>query len=264
MEFKTNAKNHISYYTSTRLGAPNAFLTRCGGISENYGMNLAFGRGDSEETVIGNLRLVSDELGFDAERVISCPQVHSADVIRVGSEDAGKGYFRKCAPADGYVTDTPGVVLGVKTADCTPILLSAKREGKVIAVGALHAGWRGTVSLIAKNAVAEFSKLGVRPNEIFACIGPAAGDCCYEVGEDVLLAARETLGCTADKYIKENFSGKLMADIKGINAYILSSCGVPYENIEISDSCTICEGRYFYSHRRDGERRGTHLNLIWF
>ncbi len=263
MDFKTNSKSGIAYYTSGKLGTGNAFLTRCGGISEKYGLNLAYKRGDSDETVRENLRIVAKEFGFSAEDVVSCPQIHSAKILTVKEEDKGLGYFKESEAYDGYVTDKSGIVLAVKTADCTPILLSAKRNGSVIAVGAVHAGWRGTVLRIAENAVKAMTDIGVKPNEIFAAIGPSAGKCCYEVGEEVLEAAEKAIGNAAERYFRPNAKGTLTADIKGINAYILHECGVPYENTEISDACTICEGRYFYSHRRDGENRGTHLNLIW-
>lgn len=264
MEFKVNDKTRISYYTSQKLGTENAFFTACGGFSERFGLNLAFGRGDSDEIVLKNLKLCADELNFDPESVVSCPQIHSATVLTVTEEHRGLGYYRNAEPADGYVTDCRNVVLGVKTADCTPIFLSAKRNGEVVAVGAVHAGWRGTVARISENAVNAMRELGVSPKEIFVAIGPAAAHCCYEVGGGVLLAAKNAIGPAAYRYIRQTDTGKLFADIRGINAYILHQCGVPYENMDISDVCTICEPRYFYSHRRDGENRGTHLNVIYF
>ncbi len=263
MEFKTDKKSGIAYITSEKLLVNNAFLTKLGGASEKYGLNLAFGRGDTRECVLQNLSTVADALGFSPESVMSCPQTHSSEILTVTETDRGLGYFRDSDSADGYVTDRRGVVLGVKTADCTPILLSAVRCGETLAVGAVHAGWRGTALRIAENAVKAMQKLGCDPKEIRAAIGPSASFCCYEVGEDVLYAMRDSIGSYADRYVRPDSEGRLHADIKGINAHILSECGVPYENIEISDMCTICEGRFFYSHRRDGDRRGTHLNLVW-
>ncbi len=262
MEFKISDNKSISYYTSNILGTPNAFLTRCGGFSEKYGLNLALGREDSDETVLRNLELVADTFGFKSEDVISLPQAHSSDVLIVKKEAKGLGYFREGDPVDGYVTDESGVVLGVKTADCVPILLSAKRNGKVIAVGALHAGWRGTVKRICERGVEAMRVLGVMPEEIYAAIGPAASVCCYEIGEGVHnTACGEIEG--ADRYFERKPNGKLYVDLKGLNASLLRECGVPAEHIEISNECTICEERFFYSHRRDGEYRGTHLNLVW-
>lgn len=264
MELKFDDKHGIGYCTSKKLATPNAFLTRCGGVSRKYGLNLAFGRGDDREVVLENLALCGSSLGFDPKAVVSCPQIHSATVLTVSEKDKGLGYYKDSESADGYVTDRPGVVLGVKTADCTPILFSAKRNGKVVAVGAVHAGWRGTVKRIAENAVRALCAFGVSPHEIFVAIGPSASSCCYEVGEDVLFAAREAIGEAADKFIRKIDNGRLFADIKGINAHILYECGIPYANMDISELCTICEPRYFYSHRRDGDNRGTHLNVIYF
>jgi len=155
-------------------------------------------------------------------------------------------------------------VLGVKTADCVPILMSAKKDGKVVAVAAVHAGWRGSVNGIAPKAAEKLMALaGVSPNAVFIAIGPSASSCCYEVGEEVYAEASENFGAVrADKYFYAKSNGKYMVDLKGFNASLLYSLGIPYENMDISEMCTICEERYFYSHRRDGDDRGTHLNII--
>jgi len=257
----------ISYYESQKLGCTNAFFTRNGGVSEGStaSLNLAFGRGDSRETVLENLALCAKAMGFDAESVVSCPQIHSADILTVDETHRGLGYFRESDIAcDGYVTDKKGIVLGVKTADCVPILMSAKRDGRAFAVAAVHAGWRGSVCGIAKKGVEALISFGALPSEIFVAIGPSASSCCYEVGEEVYVAASENFGRErADKYfVSSGRAGKYMADLKGFNASLINSVGVPYENMDISEMCTICEEKYFYSHRRDGDARGTHLNII--
>ncbi len=266
MELKI-APSGVAYYTSSKLGCPNAFFTRIGGVSsgETYSLNLAYGRADDDETVKKNLALCGEALGFAPEHVVSCPQIHSAKILSAGKEDRGLGYYRAAEGYDGYVLGERDVVLGVKTADCVPILLSAKADGKVVAVSAVHAGWRGTVALIVQNAVRKLCEYGVTPDNIYAAIGPSAGACCYEVGEDVFLAAREK--CSADAvsaaFHPSGHEGHYFVDLKALNTYLLCECGVPYENIDISEMCTICDPALFYSHRRDGERRGTHLNVIY-
>jgi YfiH family protein len=263
-----NAKNGVTYVTSRRLGTPNAFFTKCGGVSEKYGLNLAYKPEDGLEVFEKNMKLAAEAVGYDEKKVLSWAQIHSARILTVKAAEGGlehikntefpDGYF-----ADGYVTDVPGVVLGVKTADCVPVLLSAKRDGKVFAVGAVHAGWRGTAGRICENAVNALCELGAEPKNIFVAIGPSAMQCCYEVGDDVLNAMREAIGERAERYFSGGREGKHFVDLKGINASILYECGVPYENMDISELCTICEPRYFYSHRRDGNDRGTHLNVIF-
>jgi len=257
----------LSYYESKRLGCKNAFFTRNGGVSKGHtaSLNLAFGRGDDEDTVFANLSLCGKALGFDPESVISCPQIHSADILTVDESHKGLGYYRKSdISCDGYVTDKKGIVLGVKTADCVPILMSAKSDGEVIAVAAVHAGWRGSVNGIAQRAVGRLLSYGVSASNVFVAIGPSASSCCYEVGEEVYLEACENFGALrADKYfIPNGREGKYMADLKGFNASLIASVGVPYENMDISEMCTMCEERLFYSHRRDKDARGTHLSVI--
>lgn len=263
-----NAKNGVTYISSRRLGTPNAFFTRCGGASEKYGLNLAFKPEDGLEVFKENIKLAAEAAGFDDANLLSWTQIHSTKILSIKAADGGLEYLKNASfPdgcfADGYVTDVPGVVLGVKTADCVPVLLSAKREGRVFAVGAVHAGWRGTAGRICENAVNALCSLGARPEDIYVAIGPSAMSCCYEVGEDVLSSMREAIGERADRYFELSDSGRMYVDLKGINASILHECGVPYENMDISDLCTVCEPRYFYSHRRDGTDRGTHLNVIF-
>lgn len=256
-------------FVSKKLGCKNGFFTRLGGSSlgDTRSLNLAFGRGDSRETVIDNLSLCAKSLGFAAENTVSCPQVHSCNILKVDRSHAGLGYFKESELAyDGYYTEESKIVLGVKTADCVPILFSGKKSGEVVSVGAAHAGWRGSVNGIAARMVEIFLENGFAPEEIFVAIGPCASACCYEVGEDVYSAAVLNFGRErADKYfVKNSREGKYMADLKGFNASVMHDMRIPYENMDICESCTVCEERFFYSHRRDGERRGTHLNVISF
>ena len=109
----------VGYYYSTLLQSKHAFSTRIGGVSatsETAGLNLAYGRGDDNATVLENLKLFASAAGFDPERVISLPQVHGTDVLYVTEDDAGRGYVRPAdGTGDGYVTDREGVTLGVKS-----------------------------------------------------------------------------------------------------------------------------------------------------
>ena len=111
-----------SFVKSSILRSPHAFATRHGGVSRQdhtSSLNLAFGRGDDDATVLKNLGIFAEVVGFEADKVISLPQIHSDIVIKVSDADAGKGYFirENIGSADGYVTDSKDVVLGIKTAD---------------------------------------------------------------------------------------------------------------------------------------------------
>ena len=148
------ARNGVVFVRSDLLRSNHAFSTRIGGISElshTSALNLAFNRGDEEATVLENLNRFGEAAGFDPESVISLPQIHSTNIIDVDVSMRGEGYFKHPhTSCDGYVTTQKGVVLGVKTADCLPLLLEAEDgNGNVIAVSAIHAGWRGTIEGIA-------------------------------------------------------------------------------------------------------------------
>ena len=135
----------MGYLVSDLLMSVHAFSTRLGGVSRlehTSALNLAFGRGDEREVVLENLSLFGGAVGFDPMGVVSVPQVHGNTVHEVDACHRGMGYHVEAAfEGDGYVTADPSVTLGVKTADCTPILLEASVGGHVVAVAALHAGW---------------------------------------------------------------------------------------------------------------------------
>lgn len=261
------ADNGTVYVTSDILKSKHAFSTRIGGVSQaahTSSLNLAFNRGDDEETVRENLRLFGEAVGFDAKNVISLPQIHSADIIKVISSMRGEGYFKAAhISCDGYVTSEKDVVVGVKTADCVPILFEAYDENmEIIAVSAVHAGWRGSVSGIARNAVLALVEMGAEPHRIRAAIGPSIGKCCFEVGEDVVDIVRQKFGSEgADMFIVAD-NNKMYLDIKGINIEIISECGVPMKNIDVSNECTYCLSEKYYSHRRMKGVRGTMLSVI--
>lgn len=209
MFVKEVAGNGVVFFRSTLLPCPHGFATRIGGASREphlASLNLAFGRGDTRETVIENLKMLATAVGVPYERVVSVPQIHSSDVRKIDKSQAGQGYLEESAESfDGYVTDEIMLPVGVKTADCVPILFAFVREGKTLAVGAVHAGWRGTVGRICERCVDMLSsEYGAEKKEIFAAIGPSIRSCCYEVGEDLYEAVRDGLGESfCKKYIKE-------------------------------------------------------------
>ena len=266
--FELINKNGVFLLKSTVLKSNHAFLTRIGGISElehTKGMNLAFGRGDDEKTVLENLEIFSSSVGFSKEDIISVPQIHSNIVKTVGFEEAGMGYYKNHDfSCDGYVTDKNNLPIGIKTADCVPILLEARNENdEVIAVSAVHAGWRGTADRIAENAVLKLCELGAEMENIYVAIGPCIDECCYEVGEDFSNQIENKLGQNyKNKYVKSKGNSSLFADLKGMNFEILTSIGVLPQNIDVCQYCTSCNEKLFYSHRRQKGLRGAHLNVI--
>ena len=219
----------------------------------------------SNRVVLKNLEIFALAVGFSANKVISVPQIHSNIVKEVGFEEAGMGYSTAHGfSCDGYIATECGLPLGVKTADCVPILLEARNdEGEVIAVSALHAGWRGTADKIVKTALDKLCNLGVKVENIYVAIGPCIDECCYEVGNDFANQIEIKLGQNyKNKYIKLKENGSIYADLKGMNLGILTSCGVPASNIDVCAYCTACNENLFYSHRRQNGVRGAHLSVI--
>lgn len=262
----------VGYYYSTLLTSAHAFATREGGVSESpytSGLNLAFGRGDDDAIVLQNLQCFASAAGFDAHRVISLPQVHGTEVLTVTEEDAGRGYTTPAnGTGDGYMTLDKDLPLGVKSADCVPVLLEARdADGSVLAVAAVHAGWRGTAGGIVVNAVKAL-RHSCGDAEIYAAIGPCIGACCFEVDKDCVdefdrLCGREIVGAC---FIKVQ-NGKYYGDLVKVNRMLLHSAGVDDAHIDAAGICTCCHPDRFFSHRyatkhHDG-KRGTMLSVIW-
>lgn len=257
------AANGVKYLKSDLITVPHGFATRIGGVSREAhtaSLNLAFRRGDGRETVMENLRLFADAVGIAPESVISRHQIHSARVVYADEKMRGEGYFIDTdAECDGYVTDREGVALGVKTADCVPILF-ADAENRVI--GAVHAGWRGTASGIATECVQRMCELGAKPENIRAAVGAAIHFCCYEVGEDFYASVAALVGEAVAREFIRGQDGRLYADIVGMNRRFLLEAGLSEGNIDVCEYCTCCELSLFFSHRYSHGLRGTMLSVI--
>ena len=262
-------KEKFMFLKSSILRSPHAFSTRVGGVSTNEhtkSLNLAFGRGDEREIVLENLKILADAVGFKPENIVSRPQIHSDRVSLVGKLNCGEGYFKteNIPEGDGYITDERGVVLGIKTADCVPILFEAERDGEVVAVGAVHAGWKGTVAQIAPKCAFFLSEMyDVKPENIRAAIGPCIRMCCYEVGEDFLSAVSDALGReVAEKFVFRK-GERLACDLVALNCFLLIHYGILPENIDVIGECTCCNPNKYFSHRYSKGHRGTMLNVIY-
>ncbi len=259
------------FIKSRILRSAHAFSTREGGVSaleHTKSLNLAFGRGDSDEIVLKNIELFAAAVGIDPHSIISVPQIHSDIIYKVGRADAGEGYHQRVniREGDGYITNEKGIALGVKAADCVPILFEAEKLGEVVAVGAAHAGWRGSVAGIAAKCVRMLcEEYDVAPREIRAVIGPCIHKCCYEVREDLREAVEQQLGGeAADLFVtpKGDVENKYFCDLVGLNRHLLLEAGILPENLEVIDLCTCCHPELFFSHRFSKGKRGTMLNVI--
>jgi YfiH family protein len=185
--------------------------------------------------------------------VVTCAQVHGARVLTV----AGDPPVLSGAEGDAIVTDRPGVAVGVRTADCLPILLIAD-GGR--AVAAVHAGWRGTVAGVAPAAVHTLAaRYGVAPESLTALLGPAIRPCCYEVGEEVTNAVRGRFPDWADQVLSPGPKGREHLDLAGLNRLQLLDAGVA--DVRDTGHCTCCEPA-FDSHRRDGAAAGRMVSWV--
>lgn len=261
MSFYVNKKNELEYLTSSALeGAVHCFSTRFGGVSEGAlaSLNLGVHRGDRPANVRENYRRLGAAVGFDPKNTVFTKQVHSDIVQRVGRQDCGRGLVFPVEEArDGLVTDEPGVALTIFSADCTPVLLF---DPVARAIGAAHAGWRGTAAGIAARTVEAMRReFGCRPENLRAAIGPCISQCCFETDSDVPEAMLAALGAEAQSAIRPA-GEKYYVDLKQLNALWLRRAGVT--EIDISCDCTACQPQRFWSHRRVGNQRGSLAAVI--
>jgi YfiH family protein len=266
----------------------HGFSTRKGGESRVYcpvdaagELNLGFTEADDRETVLKNRRLLAEAITGDASTpLITVRQFHSNLVATIRESDAARSQPRK---ADGVITDQPGVLLGIQTADCIPVLV-ADRKRRVVA--AFHAGWRGTVKRIVEIGIGRMRlEYGCQPEDLSAAIGPGIGACCYAVGEEVLtefesqfIYARELFREVFDSdpvrakypmlFLTQRAPGhsaigpSLHLDLVEANRRQLLDAGVKAKAIDLVGGCTNCQSELFFSHRASRGHAGRLLSVI--
>ncbi len=232
---------------------PHGFLGRSGGVSTGAlsGLNCGWGSGDDRASIAEN-RHRAIEAVLPGARLVTVHQVHSADVVIAGDwPDNDRPH------ADALVTDRPGLLLGILTADCAPILL-ADREAGVI--GAAHAGWRGAVAGVAASTIAAMERLGARRDRIAAAVGPCIAKANYEV--DHVFAER--LDEDGDRFFTDGPAGKPHFDLESFVVASLADAGIT--RIEALGLDTYAAPDRFFSYRRathSGEPDyGRQLSLI--
>jgi len=194
-------------------------------------------------------RRFSRSIGLDGTPIHWAHQVHGNAAATV-RETAGGGEAN-VGHCDILATSLPGAAVVVQSADCVPILLAAPT-----AVGAAHAGWRGSAKNVASEAVRALGALGATPGTLRAWIGPSIGPCCYAVGGEV--AAQ-----FAGDFVRAGCrGGQFRLDLRAANVAQLQAAGVPREAIFVHPACTHCGGERLASYRRDGARAGRMIALI--
>lgn len=226
-------------------GFVNGFSTRLGGVSNLTGtatdLNLAGFDEDPAENIYENRRRFLAV--FESEyKLATAWQVHGNGVKVVTSDNANESEQR----FDALTSNLEGILVGVKTADCVPILLGDPATGSFAAV---HAGWRGTVQSIVVKAVETMTMtFGSDPADIIAAIGPAAGCERYEIGADVIEAFEKSIE-GSDKYFEETRPGHALIDLHRANRDQMISAGVTSNNIYTAPFCTMERPDLFFSYR---------------
>jgi hypothetical protein len=246
------------------LTCPHGFSTRRGGVSQGIFESLNLGRldrGDDPACVAENWRRFGAAVGIDTSRFVHGRQVHGNTVKIAAWEDAHSILESSDLQADGYVTNIPGLPLAVFTADCTPLLLQEPEAGLV---GAVHCGWRSTVSDIVGVAMARIQELGGKASQVRAAIGPAIGVCCFQTGGEVVSGVEALLrGDTQGLYHPDGqAAGKFRVNLPQTVKRRLIQLGVSENNIDDLGVCTMCHPESFWSHRLLGGDRGSQANLI--
>jgi hypothetical protein len=225
-------------------GARAAFSTRVGGVSEApyEALNVAILTGDEPERVGENRHRLADAIGREPNGVMMGRQVHGTKLRRHDGRQEPRVYadvVKSPDEVDAHTTSNPELTPLVMVADCLPVAMVGP-GGVVMA----HCGWRGLAGGIVAEAAAAVEAEA-------AAVGPGIGPCCYEVGEEVLAAFGDLDGVARGR----------MLDLTAVATALLGRAGV--DEIESSGLCTSCNGKLFYSHRRDGERTGRQAGLVW-
>ena len=268
------------------------FSTRLGGFSRAYrngDLNLGFTQHDSHAAVEKNravflrelkavmrVRRGSEKAADQAWPIITLRQIHSDLIHCIDSVPAEQ------LVGDGLISETPGRLLAIQTADCIPVIVvDTKRH----AVGVFHAGWRGTVKRIVEKGVGEMVRcFGSRPRDMTAAIGPGISACCYEVGEEVRTKFESQFAYAASLFremkesdpVREKYPllfltarapghselpKKIFLDLVEANRQQLIAAGVPKTSIESSGVCTNCRPELLFSYRAEKGKTGRMMGV---
>lgn len=228
-------------------GIRHGFFTREGGVSSGIyeSLNTGLGSNDARENVLENRRRIAEKLRVTPDRLVTPYQIHSPNVIHLDAPWK-EGQDRK---ADALVTRTPGLAIGVSTADCGPVLF-ADPEAKVI--GAAHSGWKGAVTGVLENTIEAMEALGADRSRITAVLGPTISHKAYEVGPEFYQRFLESSG---DNGVFFTPSVKPDHHLFDLPAYILRRLDAAKLGRTVNlDLCTYADEDRFFSYRRTTHR----------
>jgi YfiH family protein len=274
----------------------HGFSTRTGGTTRGYRpeqrsgeLNLGFTASDAKENVEANRALFVAALDrgrrekserASAIQLVTLKQIHSSLMVRVGKGGVEAGATLK---GDGLMTDEPGVLLGIQTADCIPVLVVDRKRR---AVAAFHAGWRGTLKRIVETGIGRMRlEFNSRPEDLTAAIGPGVGQCCYAIGEEVLSEFESQFAYAADLFrevydsdpVREKYPLLFMTarapghgpmgpsthlDLADANRRQLLDAGLTSAAIHMIGECTSCRTDRYFSHRAERGFTGRMLSAV--
>jgi YfiH family protein len=266
----------------------HGFSTRKGGMSRAYAadgepaeLNLGFTSDDDRETVARNRRLLAEAVTGDPYTpLVTLRQIHSSVLVLGGAADANLEAPYK---GDGLMTAEPGILLGIQTADCIPVLVA---DRKLHVVAAFHAGWRGTVKRIVESGIGRMRlEFGCRPEDLTAAIGPGIGPCCYAIGEEVLSSFESQFTYASELFHEvydtdpvrakypmlfltqrapghSNIGPSLHVDLVEANHRQLLAAGLKPRSIQTTGGCTNCHQELFFSHRASHGHAGRMMSVI--
>lgn len=259
------------YYTCPELSkipkVTHGFFTRNGGVSDGIyaSLNCGYGSNDDLEKVTENRRRVAEKMGGGT--LCTVHQTHSPDAVIVS--DVWE--YKDAPKADALVTNKTGIILGILTADCLPILFA---DGKNGVIAAAHSGWKGAISGVIENTIDKMQQVGARLSDIYATIGPAISQKSYEVGAEFLarfvehdagnerffMSSCEPQGCTGSHkdslvpalLLRNPQDDKYLFDLPGYATHRLEKAGISQINVIAQD--TYFNDNEFFSYRRSCKR----------
>jgi hypothetical protein len=269
----------------------HGFSTRRGGVTHAYAsedqpgeLNLGFTPDDDRANTLRNRQLLAEVItGNSSTPLITLRQIHSSVVVVGEPAAAGVGGSEHPAKGDGLMTAQPGILLGIQTADCIPVLVADRKQK---AVAAFHAGWRGTVKRIVESGIGRMRlEFNSRPEDLIAAIGPGIGLCCYAVGEEVLSEFSSQFSY-ADELFREVYDAdpvrtkypmlfmtqrapghsdigpSLHLDLIEANRRQLLAAGLKPQAIRVVGGCTNTQPDLFFSYRAEHGRCGRMMSVI--
>lgn len=230
---------------AAKNGISHGFFTRLGGVSDGIydSLNTGLGSNDDPALVAENRRRVARAMGAAETMLVTPYQIHSAEAVVVDGPFDGER-----PRADAIVTATPGVAIGVGTADCGPVLFADAEAG---VVGAAHAGWKGALTGVLEATIAAMEGLGARREHIVAALGPSIGGDSYEVGPEFVERWLSADGTNARWFRPAPRDGHAMFDLPGYTVERLRRTGVEAEGL---GRCTYRDEALFFSYRRATHR----------